>query len=321
MKSPACVAIIGTGLVGTSLGLALRRLSKPPGLVGFDLDPRQLRAARSARAFDRAAGSLLEAVEGANLVVIATPVRAVEAVFREVGNLLPEGTVVTDTASTKAQVVEWSRRYLPKRVGFVGGHPMTGKVTAQVDGPDAGLFDGATYCLTPISETPPAAVELAVWLAEAVGAVPYFLEPEEHDSLVAAVSHLPYLLAATLMEGLAGDEAWREMSVIASGGLLTATALAEGDPRMFADICATNSEHLVHALDRFAEQLQTLRAQVANNDQSLLQRFETARRLRAQWLLNRAQPATDLPDVDLRPPNPFFPARLGEFLRGKRPER
>jgi prephenate dehydrogenase len=289
-------------------------------VVGFDVSGPPLHAAHRSRALDRAVGDLRDAVEGADLVVIATPVRAVEDVLREIGNLLPEGAVVTDTASTKAQVVEWAERLLPHRVGFVGGHPMTGKTTANVDGPDAGLFLGTTYCLTPTANTPPPAVERAVWLAESVGGVPYFVEPHEHDALVALVSHLPYLLAATLMEDLGGDGAWREMSAIASGGLLTATALAEGDPRMFADICLTNRPHLVATLDRYIGQLQRLRDQIGAGDSGLQTRFEGAQRLRLQWLESRVRPPSDVPMDALRPSNPFFPSRWTEMLKGKRPE-
>src|SRR4051812_15460482 len=262
MAAPERVAIVGTGLIGASLGLALKRVPAPPSVIGFDQDPKQLRAARGRGALDRHADSLLDAVQGADLVVLATPVRAIESIMREVGNLLPAGTVVTDTASTKGQVVAWAARLLPKRVGFVGGHPMAGKLTAQADGPDARLFQGAIYCLTPDGETDAAALDRVTWLVEAIGAQTYFLEATEHDALVALVSHLPYLLAATLMDDLAMDGAWRELSTLAAGGLIAATALAEGDPKMFGDICLTNRAGIAAALERFTERLATLREQV-----------------------------------------------------------
>ncbi len=321
MKPPRQVAIIGLGLIGASLGMALRRLPRPPTVVGFDLDPQRLRAAHSIRAFDRAARSPANAVEGAELVIVATPVRAVEAVLREVGNLLPEGAVVTDTGSTKAQVVEWAHR-LPPRVGFVGGHPMTGKLSAQVDGPDPDLFTSAIYCLTPEASTPPEAVEQVVWLVEAVGGVPYFLQPDEHDALVALVSHLPFLLSSTLMDDLGSDPAWREMSALAAGGLLAATALAESDPRMFADICLTNREHLVRSLGRFMSRLEELRAQIAQGDEGLFDRFARAQRAHAEWIASRQAAQTDASNVeDLRPPNPFLGGKLSDLLKGKRPPR
>jgi prephenate dehydrogenase len=230
MQQPPSIAIVGTGLIGASIGLALHRLPKPPTFVGFDTSQETLRIAQRSHAVDRAAASLREAVDRAELVVIATPVRAVEAILREVGNLLYEGTVVTDTASTKEQVIEWASRLLPKRVSFVGGHPMTGKMSAQVDGASATLFDGATYCLTPEVSTPPESVERVVRLVESVGSKPYFLQPAEHDAIMAAISHLPYLLSAALMEDVGGSGSWREMSHLAAGGLLAATSLAEGDP-------------------------------------------------------------------------------------------
>ncbi len=319
MTAPQRVAILGLGLIGASLGLALKRLPKPPTVVGFDLNGSQVRAAQSMHSIDRAAGGLLDAVQDAELVVVASPVRAVEPILRQVGNLLVEGTVVTDTASTKSQVLEWAERLLPRRVGFVGGHPMTGKVTANVNGPDGGLFAGRVYCLTPSPQTDPRVVARAVWLVEAVGGVPYFLNAEEHDTLLAAVSHLPYVLSATLMDDVAGNEAWREMSALAAGGLIAATGLAEGDARVFGDICLTNRGPLVAALDRYLEHLQAVRDQVADGDEGLIHRFDRAHKRRAEWLESRARPPADLPELDLKPSNPFLPSKLGGFLRGRRP--
>jgi prephenate dehydrogenase len=145
--------------------------------VGFDLDGSHLRAAQSAGSIDHAAADLADAVREAQLVVIATPVRAAEVLLREISVFLRDGAVVTDTCSTKAQVTQWAARALPRRVGFVGGHPMTGKATANVDGADGALFQGTTYCLTPTADTPPTVVERATWLVEAVGAFPTFSTP------------------------------------------------------------------------------------------------------------------------------------------------
>jgi prephenate dehydrogenase len=318
---PSRVAIIGTGLIGASLGLALRRPAKAPTVIGFDVDSRQARNAHGVRAIDRVADDLRETVQGADLVVIATPVRAVEGILREIGNVLSEGTLVTDTASTKAEVIGWAARLLPPRVAFVGGHPMAGKMTAQVDGPHHSLFTGATYCLTPDSGADPDAVERAVWLVEAVGAVPYFLDPDEHDALVAAVSHLPYLVSTTLMQHLGSDRAWREMSALAAGGLLSATALADGDPRMFADICLTNRAHVADVLERYIGALEAVRAEVRAGDEALLARFQSARDLHAAWLESRTRKQAGYEEEELRPPNPLLPGRWQRMLRGKRPER
>jgi hypothetical protein len=121
------------------------------------------------------------------------------------------------------------------------------------------------------------------------------------------------------MNDLGGDAAWREMSVVAAGGLIAATSLADGDARMFADICLTNREPLVRALDRYLGQLQSVRELVAAGDEAILDRFELARRRRAEWLAQRSPTRLEDPALDLRPSSPFLPARLGSMLRGKRP--
>lgn len=310
------VAIVGTGLIGASLGLALKRLSPPPRIVGFDLSSDSRRAASSHKAVDKATGNLAEAVRDADLVVVATPVRAVELIFREIAPLLRPGTVVSDTGSTKRQIVDWAAALLPDRVSFVGGHPMTGRATAGVYEATGDLFENAVYCISPSPSAESPAVEQVVKLVEAIGAVPYFVEPDEHDGLVAGISHLPYLLSSALMRSVATDRGWREARTVAAGGFATATHLADGDPRMFADICLTNREQVVRQIDRFVDELTGLRAAIDRSDEAVLDRFAEAQRLHREWVAGRGtdEPAP-IPAEDLKPQNLFFPSKLGDVLR------
>lgn len=311
------ITIIGTGLIGASLGLALKRQPKAPLVIGFDISAESRRNATRLRAVDRTAGNLVEAVRDAELVVIATPVRAVELVLREIAPFLPAGAVVTDTGSTKRTIVGWAREILPEQVSFVGGHPMTGRVTAGVTEASASLFEGTLYCLTPSARTDERALERVVRLVESLGAVPYFLEPDEHDALVAAISHLPYLLAASLMRSVATDRGWREASQLAAGGFATEVALAEGDPQVFADIALTNREHLVRHLDRLIGQLEEVRGLIAAGDELLLERLVEAQRLHHEWVRSREQPEGALPREELRRQSLFLPSGLGDLFRGK----
>jgi prephenate dehydrogenase len=315
------VAIVGLGLIGASLGLALHRLTPAPHVVGYDRSREvRIRAARR-HAVDRERGSLEETVEGADLVVLATPVRAVAPLLRDLAPYLAPGAVVTDTGSTKEQVVLAAAEVAPQ-VAFVGGHPMAGKLTQGTDDADAALFDGTVYCLTPTADTPGFAIDRVTELVEAVRARPHFLDAAEHDGLVAAISHLPYLLSATLMTTASADPGWREMAALAAGGFATLTRLADGEPEMYADVCLTNRESIARQLDRYIAALADLRAAVAAGDEELRARFAAAREAHQAWLSERAVPpegAALAPEV--RAHNPFIPQAWQDALRGRRPER
>jgi prephenate dehydrogenase len=315
------VAIVGLGLIGASLGLALHRLTPAPYVVGTDRNRDvRIRAARR-HAVDRERGSLEETVEGADLVVLATPVRTVAPLLGEMAPYLAPDAVVTDTGSTKEQVVLAAAEVAPQ-VAFVGGHPMAGKLTHGTDDADAALFDGTVYCLTPTADTPGIAINRVTEFVEAVGARPHFLDAAEHDGLVAAISHLPYLLSTTLMTAASTDAGWREMTALAAGGFATLTRLAEGEPEMYADICLTNREAIARQLDRYMDALADLRAAIAGGDEDLRARFAAARDAHQAWLVERANP----PEGPARAPevhahNPFIPQRWQDALRGRRPER
>jgi len=310
------VTIIGTGLIGASFGLALKRLTPAPRVVGCDLSGDARRSARGQKAVDHTTGNLAEAVREADLVVVATPVRAVELVFREIGPLLRPGTVVTDTGSTKRQIIDWAAKLLPEGVSFVGGHPMTGRATAGTDDASAALFENAVYCVSPSPSADAKAVENVVKLVEALGSVIYFVEPDEHDGLVASISHLPFVLSSALMRGAATDRGWREARTIAAGGFATATHLCEGDPRMFGDICLTNRDQVTRQIDRLVDELTELRTLIAAGDERLYDRFSEAQRLHLEWLAGRGTEQTPTVSTeDLKPQNLFFPGKLADLLR------
>ncbi|MFN8637522.1 MAG: prephenate dehydrogenase [Chloroflexota bacterium] len=311
------VTIIGIGLLGSSLGLALKRLTPAPRVIGCDLSGEARREASGKKAVDRATGNVIDAVQGSDLVVLATPVRAIEIVLRDIAPALAPGTVVTDTGSTKRQILDWAAQYLPSTVSFVGGHPMTGRNTAGTSGAAAELFANAVYCVSPPSSADAKAVENIVKMVEAIGSTPYFVEPDEHDGLVASISHLPYVMSTALMRIAATDRGWREAKTIAAGGFATATHLTDADPRMFADICLTNREQVSRQITRLIDELADLREAVDRGDEGLYDRFVGARQLHDEWLAGRS--ADEAPPAysasDLKPSSLFFPARLGELLR------
>jgi prephenate dehydrogenase len=282
------VAILGTGLIGASVGLAIKATRPQAQIAGYDASGENLRRAQQIKAIDRRA-SLRDALENVDLVIVSTPVGAMKALFEEIAPLLPVDSLVMDTGSTKAQVLQWAAELLPTGVRFVGGHPMAGKTETGPEVAEARLFQGAVWCLVPLPSTPRDAIDEAAHLVESFGASPYFLDASEHDGLVASVSHLPYLLAVALIGHLGRERSWRETASLAAGGFAYATHLADSDPQMFFDIARSNRDNLVRRIDLFMDELASLREAVAADDAGLKQLFEQARTLHQDWLAGRAQ--------------------------------
>lgn len=277
------VAIIGLGLIGGSLGLALHKAKVAQQVVGHDLGKGVSGRARKIGAIDGAYNMLADAVRGADLVIFATPVGAMRALLQESGPHLAPGAVVTDVASTKAQVISWAEEFLPPTVSFVGGHPMAGKEVSGVEAADADLFKDHIYCLTPTPRTRPAAIEKVSAMVKQIGARVRFLEPVEHDGQVAGVSHLPFLASIALVNTVAAGGAWADASLLAASGFRDVSRLAAGNPEMYRDICLTNSVAIARWLDEYIASLQALRTCIADHDKSMDETFAEAQQVRQQW--------------------------------------
>jgi len=169
---------------------------------------------------------------------------------------------------------------------------MAGKTETGPDGADAKLFQGAVWCLAPLPSTERDAIDDAVRLVESFGATPYFLDPDEHDGLVASVSHLPYLMSVALIGHLGREKSWRETASLAAGGFAYATHLSDGDPQMFADIVRTNRDNITRRLDLYIAELESLRTAIADDSDGLKEVFVRAQGLHQDWLAGRAQGQT-----------------------------
>lgn len=269
------ITIVGTGLIGGSLGLALKA-GAPTGIeiVGHDSDRAVASKAEKAGAIDRAEHNLSRAVEGAGMVVIAVPVLSVREVMQQLAPNLGEGAVVTDTTSTKAHVMAWAKETLPENVNFVGGHPMAGKENAGIENAEAGLFRGRAYCVCPAVDASESAVRSVLGLARLSGAEPMFMDAEEHDIYAAAVSHLPLMMSTALFSMLRSSPAWPDMGMMASSSFRDVTRLASGDPAMSHGIWVTNREALIHWLERMSEELRRYRDMLKDaQDEVLLETF------------------------------------------------
>jgi prephenate dehydrogenase len=287
------VLIVGLGLIGGSIGLALRRWSDerktdgraPLEVTGFDTNLDHQRAAEKMGAVDRGAWDLAKAAREADIVVVATPVLAMREILADLAPHLRDGTIVTDTASTKANVLAWAAEFLPPGIHFVGGHPMAGK-TQSIEAAEADLFAGATWCVAPAVTASEDAVRTVLGLVAACGAEAFFVDPHEHDGFVAGVSHLPFVLSATLMNAVSRDPAWRDMKTLTAGGFRDTTRLAAGSPAMHRDIVLTNREAVVRWIDAFTATLGDLRQSLAAADDpgaALDAYFNEARDARALW--------------------------------------
>lgn len=288
------VLIVGLGLIGGSIGLALRRWAeerktdgrRPLEIIGFDANLDHQRAAEKLGAVDRGAWDLAKAAREADVVILATPVKAMQDVMRDLAPHLKEGVIVTDTGSTKAQVLGWANELLPAGIHFVGGHPMAGK-TQSIEGAEADLFTGATWCVSPSVTASEDAVRTVLGLVAAAGAEPYFVDPLEHDAYVAGVSHLPFALSAALMNAVARDASWREMKSLTAGGFRDTTRLAAGSPAMHRDILLTNRDAVVRWIDQLGESLSELRSALLSDPDAASARveafFTAARDARADW--------------------------------------
>ena len=261
------IAIIGLGLIGGSLGLALKRADlKELEIVGQDAEWGVNGRARKLGAIDKDARHPAAAVEGAALVVIATPILQMRQVLEQIAPELAEGAVVTDTGSTKRDVIRWADELLPDGVSFVGGHPIAGKEQTGLDGADEALFQGQPWALSASVRATEQAVKSIEHLTTVVGAHPVLVDAEEHDSYLAAVSHLPLMTSIALFSLASGSQAWPDLAALAGPGFRSATRLASGSPDMSHDIALTNRENLLHWIDRFDEELRRLRDLVADED-------------------------------------------------------
>ncbi|HUE75520.1 MAG TPA: prephenate dehydrogenase/arogenate dehydrogenase family protein [Chloroflexota bacterium] len=294
----ARLTIIGLGLIGGSIGLAVRRAKLGFEVIGHDRSFEEAGQAKKLGAVDRAEWNLPAAVETADIVVVAVPVQAIPDVFRDIAPHLRPGTIVTDTGSTKTNVMAWASEMLPSTVSFIGGHPMAGKEKSGIAAADADLFNGATYCLIAGPEANGNALDQIATLVEAIGARPYSLDPHEHDSFVAAVSHLPFISAAALVNAVSSGPAWRDARRLAAGGFRDTTRVASGDVVMHRDVCLTNRDSILRWLDEYLIALADLRAAIEAGDDQVEALLRQAKEARDAWESEAAGrvPATyDLP--------------------------
>jgi len=284
------IAIVGLGLIGGSIGLALKQANwRQAEVVGYVRRPEIGSIALGSGVVDRVEPSLDRTVSDMDMVIIATPVLTIKDIFSQIAPFLSTDTIVTDTASTKAQVMRWAEELLPAGASFVGGHPMAGKETSGIKAAAVNLFQRCTYCLTPTAQTRPEAIQTVTDMATKLGATPLILEAEDHDHLVAGISHLPLLLSAALVAVTSQSPDWDRMSLLAASGYRDVTRLASGDAKVNGDICRTNQVAIISWIDAFERELKRLRELVGEGSHGIEEALAHASEARGKWLQKRYQ--------------------------------
>ena len=260
------LAIIGLGLIGASVGLACRAHGLAGEIRGADLEPDHCAQAIALGVVDQAVADVAVAVEGADLVLLAVPVGAMEATIKRIAPHLASGAVVTDVGSVKGLVAEVMERLLPGGNG-VPGHPITGREKSGPHAASAELFVGSKCVLTPSASTDPAAVLRVRTLWRAIGSEVLEMSPTRHDEIFAAVSHLPHVVAYALMGAILDlAEGGEDLREFAAGGLKDFTRVAMSHPVMWRDICLANRKQILQVIGRFEVALDTLKAMIIAED-------------------------------------------------------
>jgi prephenate dehydrogenase len=265
------ITIIGCGLIGGSIGLALKRRRPEYSIACLDLAER-LPAIREAGITDQV-GSMedLQAhLSESSMVIVGTPVQSVLETLALIRPFLREKTIVTDVGSTKKKIMAEAQKLMPPGVHFIGGHPMAGSERSGVEAADPLLFSDRVYALCPYADTPPEALLSLMDLVEGLQAVPITLDPEEHDRIMAMVSHLPQLIAVALMQAArAGDAEHAMLDKLAGRGFLDMTRLAASDYGIWKGILQTNQEAIGEAMDRFNRSLFNLNGGISEEEKAV----------------------------------------------------
>ena len=276
------LCIIGVGLIGGSLALALKKAQAVGEIVGFGRNQENLQTGVELGVIDRFETHLADAVAGCDVVVLATPVGSMGTLFKQLAPIIDDKLIITDVGSTKASVVAAAAEAfgsIPPKL--VPGHPIAGTEKSGVSAAFDSLYQGRRVLLTPLEQTDPQAVATVQALWEAAGAEVESMSVAHHDDVLAATSHLPHVLAFALVDALAKLDEKAEVFRYAAGGFRDFTRIASSDPTMWSDICAANSEALKTALGHFRDALDELSVAIEANDRErLFIIFERAKQAR-----------------------------------------
>lgn len=277
------IAILGLGLIGGSLALALQEKALAEEIIGLDRNEESIQTALEKGAIKWGTTDFIQGVKDADLVILATPVGVIKEVLQQIILYLKPGCIITDVGSTKQKVVEEVEKLLPPQIFFVGGHPMTGSEQSGMKAAKGSIFQGATYLVTPTEKTNQQALIALKELIGCLGCQVIEMSPQEHDLAVASVSHLPHIVAVSLVD-LVGRLSIGNANLLnlAAGGFRDTTRVASSHPIMWRDICLTNKEGLLEIIEQFEDVLLETKKIILqeDNEEILLDKLVQAKKIR-----------------------------------------
>lgn len=276
------MAVIGVGLIGASISKICKERGIAKEVIGIGRRIENLKEAYNLGAIDGFTKDLKEGVAGTDIVILATPVGGFEAIAKDMASNLKGGTIVTDVGSVKGRLVERMEEILGRDIRFVGGHPIAGGEKSGASNLSLDLFRGSKCIITPTGSTDKEALEMVRMIWEEAGAKVVFLDPDTHDRIFSAASHLAHLVAYSLINTLidiSGDE--EDVLSYTAGGFKDFTRIAASSPEIWRDICLYNGKNIVEAIKSFSGTMESLRKIIEDQDgDRLLKEFEKAQAVR-----------------------------------------
>jgi len=270
------ISVLGMGLIGGSLAKAIRRRYPDYVITGTDIQEKHLILALKEGIINKGTISLQEAVCDAHIIFICAPVGVIPHIIKKIAEYTPKGAVITDVGSTKEVIVRTAMESLPPDVFFIGGHPMAGTERSGYTASIPHLFENAYYVLTPLPSTPDCVVAHLASLLSSIGAIPLVMEPQLHDRIVGAISHLPHVVAASLVNTvheIHDPQHYKER--LAAGGFRDITRIASSNPKMWRDISLANRQQLLELINNVTDNLTRFYSYLQTNNPEKIEDFFT----------------------------------------------
>ncbi|MEJ2628232.1 MAG: prephenate dehydrogenase/arogenate dehydrogenase family protein, partial [bacterium] len=280
MDKHKTIGIIGLGLMGGSLSMALKKKYPSQKIIGVD-DKQSTKYALSIKAINQSfpIKEVKKCIALSDTIFLCTPIDQILALLPEISKSAKPGCLITDVGSTKRSIVKQAQKFFPPNIYFIGGHPMTGTEGSGINAANPMMFENAVYALTPSQQIPPHHIKYLGGLLEGIGAKVYFLSPALHDKIAAAVSHLPQLVAVSLVNVIAKYQKTSSHYIkLAAGGFRDLTRIASSPYDIWDDIIKTNNDEISLFIDEFMVQLQTIQKKLINKN--LKEDFKNAAKIR-----------------------------------------
>lgn len=276
------ITIIGMGLIGGSLGMAIKNRDLADKIIGVSRNIDHLKEAKSKEALDEYTIDMIEASRDADLVFICSPISSIIPIAKTIAGVVKEGCIITDVGSSKTKIVYEIENSIKKGVNFIGGHPMAGSEYSGIGAATKFLFDGANYILTQTANTDKEALLKLKTFLQKLDVNLVIMPPEKHDLVVAAISHMPLALAVSLVNTICDEDKDRDAMIeLASSGFRDTSRIAAGSTEMGKDMFTTNKEAVLIMIDKFKKSLNILEEAIKQGDDNkILEELEKAKNLR-----------------------------------------